>query len=204
MEENPPPPSPVTKADRKRLKDSIRKRGGKKMKKRLHVLNNPLKLAFRGWEDEPKPWKYSTCEEYIEWCHISKLFPHERHRMHRTSDKANLPHCLNGAFVERCIQVYQFLYRHAYVERNEAPLFICRMVYAEVVLHKVVDWTTIKTLKRITMPTERDIPRQRIFPNGGLGKRMKLKPQDTEPETDNQNRTLILMVVVDQEWHVEV
>ena len=184
MEENPPPPLPVTKADRKRLKDSLRKRGGKKMKKRLHVLNNPLKLAFRGWEDEPEPWKYSTCEEYIEWCHISKLFPHERHRMHRTSDKANLTHCLNGAFVERCIEVYQFLYRHAYVERNEAPLFISRMVYAEVVLHKVVDWTTIKTLKRVTMPTERDIPRQRIFPNGGLGKRMKLKPQDTEPETD--------------------
>jgi hypothetical protein len=58
------------------------------------------------------------------------------------------------------------------------------MVYAEVVLHKVVDWSTIKTLKRVTMPTERDIPKQRLYPDGGLGKKMKLKPHDTEPETE--------------------
>ena len=184
MEANPNPPPPLTGADRKRLKDLTRKRGGKRMKKRLHVLNNPAKLAFRGWENEPEPWKYSTCEEYIEWCHITKQFPHERHRYHRHSDKANLTHCLNGAFVERCIEVYQFLYKSEHVDRNEAPLFICRMVYAEVVLHKVVDWTTIKFAKRITMPTERDIPRQRTFPNGGLGRVLKVKPSNREYETD--------------------
>ena len=154
------------------------------MKKRLHVLNNPAKLAFRGWENEPEPWKYSTCEEYIEWCHITKQFPHERHRYHRHSDKANLTHCLNGAFVDRCIEVYQFLYNQKYVERNEAPLFICRMVYAEVVLHKVVDWTTIKFVKSITMPTERDIPRRRTFPDGGLGRALKVKPSNREYMTD--------------------
>ena len=95
-----------------------------------------------------------------------------------------MSHCLNGAFVERCIEVYQFLYKLKHVERNEAPLFICRMVYAEVILHKVVDWTTIKFVKSITMPTERDIPRQRIFPDGGLGRIMKVKPSDREYETD--------------------
>ncbi len=184
MEANQAPPAPLTGTDRKRLKDLTRKRGGKMMKKRLHVLNNPAKLAFRGWEDEPEPWKYSTCEEYIEWCHITKQFPHERHRYHRHSDKANLTHCLNAAFVERCIEVYQFLYKLPHVERNEAPLFICRMVYAEVVLHKVVDWTTIKFVKSITMPTERDIPRRRIFPDGGLGRALKLKPNDREYRTD--------------------
>ena len=184
MEANPAPPAPLSKADRKRERDQTRKRGGKKMKKRLHVLNNPAKLAFRGWEQEPEPWKYSTCEDYIEWCHISKQFPLERHRFHRNSDKANLTHCLNGAFVERCIEVYQFLYKLKHVERNEAPLFICRMVYAEVILHKVVDWTTIKFVKSITMPTGRDIPRQRIFPDGGLGRIMKVKPSDRKYETD--------------------
>ena len=184
MEGTPPAALPLTKAERKRMRDQNRKRGGKKMKKRLHVLNNPAKMAFRGWEDEPQPWKYSTCEEFIEWCHITKLFPHERHRNHRVSDKANLTFCHHAEFVERCIQVYQHLYNLRFVERNEAPLFICRMVYAEVVLHKVVDWSTIKTMKSVTMPRERDIPKQRVYADGGLGRKMRLKPQEKEPETE--------------------
>jgi hypothetical protein len=108
MEGNPAPAAeaPLSRAEKKKIRDRERKRGGKKMKKRLHVLNNPTKLAFRNWQDEPEPWKYSTCEEFIEWCHITKIFPHERHRNHRTSDKANLYYCLNAEFVERCIQVY--------------------------------------------------------------------------------------------------
>lgn len=177
----------LTGAERKRLKDKNRKRHGKKQKKRLHVLNNPNKLAFRGWEVEPEPWKYSTCEEYLEWCHISKLFPLERHRHHRASDKANLWHCLHADFVERCIQVYQFLYGKKTVERNEAPLFICRMVYAEVILHKVVDWRTIKASPSITMPTGRDIPKERRFREGGLGRKVNQKPNEAEYHTDDSD-----------------
>ena len=185
MEGNPAPAAavPLTKAERKRIKDRERKRGGKKMKKRLHVLNNPTKLAFRGWQDEPEPWKYSTCEEFIEWCHITKIFPHDRHRKHRISDKANLYYCLNAEFVERSIQVYKHLYKQSCVKRNEVPLFICRMVYAEVVLHKVVDWSTIKSTPSVRAPTERDIPKQRKYADGGLGKKMKEKTQVREPDT---------------------
>ena len=177
----------LTGAEQKRLKDKNRKRHGKKQKKRLHVLNNPNKLAFRGWEVEPEPWKYSTCEEYLEWCHISKLFPLERHRHHRGSDKANLWHCQHADFVSRCIEVYQFLYRKQTVERNEAPLFICRMVYAEVILHKVVDWRTIKASPSIFMPTEQDIPRERMFPRGGLGRKISQKPSEAEYQTDESD-----------------
>jgi hypothetical protein len=36
------------------------------------VLNNPLKLAFRGLEEVPEPRTYADCKEYIEWCHIDK------------------------------------------------------------------------------------------------------------------------------------
>jgi hypothetical protein len=30
--------------------------------KRLHVLNNPSKLASRRWKEVPKPWTYADCE----------------------------------------------------------------------------------------------------------------------------------------------
>ena len=73
---------PVTKADRKRQKDKERKKAGKHQKKRLHVLQNPAKLDFRGWESKEEPWSLATTEDYIEWCHISKLFPVERHQVH--------------------------------------------------------------------------------------------------------------------------
>jgi hypothetical protein len=64
--------------------------------------------------------------------------------------------------------VYQVLYGCANVERNEIVLYICRMVWAEVVLKKKVDWRMIKQAKNITMPEEPDIPMGVLrFPNGG-------------------------------------
>jgi hypothetical protein len=59
---------------------------------------------------------------------------------------------------------------------NEASLTICRMVWAELKLEKVVDWTTLKAAPGIHIPTQRDIPRGVLkFPEGGLSiKRMRL------------------------------
>jgi hypothetical protein len=111
-------------------------------RKRLHVLSNPSKLVFRGWEEVPKTWAYADCKEYIEWCHIDKKFPPEQHRKNRKSNKANLRFCSCPDFTQQCIEVYQVLYGHANVERNEVVLYICRMVWAEVVLKKKVDWRT--------------------------------------------------------------
>jgi hypothetical protein len=30
------------------------------------------KKAFLGWDDVLEPWDFSSCEAYIEWCHISR------------------------------------------------------------------------------------------------------------------------------------
>jgi hypothetical protein len=139
------------------------------------VLRNPSKLAFRGWEVVPEPWTYADCEEYIEWCHIDKTFPPERHRKNRKSNKANLRFYLCPDFTQQCVEVYQVLYGQASVERNEVMLYICRMVWTELVLKKTVDWCTIKQAKNITIPEEQDIPRGVLrFPHGGLN---LLRPQ---------------------------
>jgi hypothetical protein len=71
----------VTEGQQRKIeRDKTRARRGNVQRKRLHVLRNPSKLAFRGWEEVPEPWTYADCEEYIEWCHIDKKFPLERHR----------------------------------------------------------------------------------------------------------------------------
>jgi hypothetical protein len=168
---------------RKIEKDKTRVRRGNVQRKRLHVLNNPSKLAFRGWEEVPEPWTYADCKEYIEWCHINKKFPPERHRKNRKSNKENLRFysCLD--FRRWCIEVYQVLYGRANVERNEV-VYICQMVWAEVVLKNKVDWHTIKQAKNITMPEEPDIPTGVLrFPNGGLNFTKVIV--DKEKEEDN-------------------
>ena len=124
---------------RRRLRDIGRVRRGIHHKKRLHILLDESCKAFKGWEDKSEPWTYSTCESYIEWCHLSKLWPLYRHNAHRKSDKANLHYCQSPCFTERCIQVIQSVYRTPKVPRNEVNLSIARMVYAEVVLDKSVD-----------------------------------------------------------------
>jgi hypothetical protein len=156
------------------------------------MLNNPSKLAFRGWEEVPKPWTYANCEEYFEWCHIDKKFPPERHRKNRKSNKANLRFYSCPDFTQRCIEVYQVLYGRANVDRNEVTFYICRMVWAEVVLKKKVDWRTIKQAKNITMLKEQDIPTGVLrFPHGGLnlikGLMGKEEEEDDTEESEEDN-----------------
>ena len=55
-------------------RDRTRDRRGKPCRKRLKVLDNPSKLAFRGWTDVPEPWMFEQCKQYIEWCHVGKAF----------------------------------------------------------------------------------------------------------------------------------
>jgi hypothetical protein len=139
---------------RKEEADRTRERKGPIQRKRLYVLRNPEKLAFRGWKDVPEPWTFADCCKYIEWCHIGKVFPKERHNKHRRFSKANLKYCLDPEFKQRCIEVYQVLYNHAIVHKNEASLTICRIVWAELKLGKVVDWTTLKVAPGVHIPTQ--------------------------------------------------
>jgi hypothetical protein len=150
-------------------------------------------LAFGGWKDVPKPWTLANCCEYIEWCHIGKVFPEDRHNKHRRFSKANLKYCLDAEFKKRCIEVYQVLYNHKFVHRNEASLTICRMVWAELKLGKMVDWRTLKVAPGIHIPTERDIPRGVLkFSGGGLSIRRtqvekpdEYETSDSDPDSDS-------------------
>ena len=45
--------------------DRTRDRRGKPCKKRVKVLDNPNKLAFRGRTDVPEPWTFEQCKQYV-------------------------------------------------------------------------------------------------------------------------------------------
>jgi hypothetical protein len=134
---------------------------------------------------------YADCKEYIEWFHINNKFFPEWHRKNRKSNKANLRFCSYLGFTQQCIEVYQVLYGRTNVDRNEVTLYICRMVWAEVILKKV-DWRTIKQAKNITMSEEQDIPMEVLwFPYGGLnltkGLMGKEEEEDDTEESEEDN-----------------
>jgi hypothetical protein len=90
---------------RKIEKDKTRVRRGNVQRKKLHALRNPTKLAFRRWEEVPRPWTYANCKEYIEWCHINNFFFPQRHRKNRKSNKENPKFCLCSNFTQLYIEV---------------------------------------------------------------------------------------------------
>lgn len=162
----------LDKKSRKRMRDVGRVRNHKQ-KKRLHILyDNELK-AFKDWEDVPMPWTFMHCVKYIAWCHLGRMWPHSRYSSIRRYDKANLNYCTNEEVKERCIQAYQHIYNTSKVHRNEINLSILRMVYAEVILGVIVDWSTmeIQTNSKMTMIPMQTLPRVRKFPGEALGKK---------------------------------
>ena len=141
------------------------------------ILMDPTAKAFRGWRNIEADWSLTTCKTFVEWCHIDKLFPYHRHRSHLKQNYANLHYCRDDAFVQRCIEVYRFLYGTPKIPRSEVGLNICQMVYAELKLGRTVDWRTMKASKKITIPTDKDIPRAGPSnnPRDGLGPRKNIK-----------------------------
>ena len=148
-------------------RDRTRDRRDKSCRKRLKVLDNPQKLTFRGWTNVLELFKH--CKQYIEWCHVGKAFKQDQYLAHCLANKANLKFCENPDFMERCIQVYQYLFRKERVVRNEVTYKLCCMVWVEVGLQRRIDWHLYGTDTGVTLPPSADIPRTRTYPNGGLG-----------------------------------
>jgi hypothetical protein len=150
---------PLTRLGKKVLRDKDRKRNGKPHKKRVAILIHPKIKAFLGWRTEAEPWTYQTVNKYVDWCHINKLFPFWRHKEHRTQSKANLAYSKNEDFTQRCLEVWMAIYLEPKVYRNDNFCFcLVQMVYAEIILKKKVDWTTLPELREGVHPDEVTIP----------------------------------------------
>lgn len=155
------PPSigkPLTGPQKKAGRDKDRRRNGKGHKKRVLLLLHLKIKAFLGWRTEPEPWTYETVNKYVDWCHINKLFPYWRHKIHLAQNKANLGYCNNESFTRRCLEVWIRLYGEPKPYRNDNfCFFLVQMVYTECILKKKVDWTSLKELPVGDHPQEASI-----------------------------------------------
>ena len=152
-------------------KEKRTKKKGDPQPRHRRILLDPNSRAFNGWDKVESPWTFPRCKLFVGWCHIGKLFPLHRHKIHLHNNCANLHYCRDDDFVQRCIEVHRALYGTPKVPKSEVSLGICQMVYAELKLGIVVDWSTMKTSKKVTVPNVRDIPRAGPShnPRDGLG-----------------------------------
>jgi hypothetical protein len=149
---------PLSRLQKKAIRDKDRRRKGKGHKKRVPLLVHPKIKAFGGWRTEPEPWTFKTVNKYVDWCHINKLFPYWRHKIHLAQNKANLGYCKSESFIGRCLNVWIRLYGEPMPYRNDNfCFFLVQMVYAECILKKKVDWTTLKELLVGDHPEEASI-----------------------------------------------
>lgn len=115
---------------------------GKRHDWRLEILRDDNILAEDGWRSEIQPWTYCVCSKYIEWCHIDKHWPEERHKKHITNNQALYTSCTNKKLTTRMSEVYKAYWGVPSPEDNYVPLCILRMVYAEVILGVDVLWAS--------------------------------------------------------------
>ena len=104
---------------------------------------NPLCVAEPGWEEEPKKsWDCTTCKKYVKMTHLSKMWSRERAEKQVRRWEGQISTCLSKHFVHR----YEEVTRSAEL-RDSKPNVMnysnMAMVWAEIVLHKDVDWRTI-------------------------------------------------------------
>ena len=56
-------------------RDKTRDRRDKPCRKRLKVLDNLDKLAFREWTEVLEPWMFEQCKQYIQGCLLCRDVP---------------------------------------------------------------------------------------------------------------------------------
>jgi hypothetical protein len=133
----------LQKRKRKRAPSKTPHPKGKRHELRYEVLRDNELIAEIGWRNEIQPWSYRTCTKYIDWCHIDKHFPEEKHETHVLHNRALYTSCTNMKMLTRVSEVYNAFWGVPIPEDNCVPLCIWRMVYAEVILGKDVKWSTL-------------------------------------------------------------
>jgi hypothetical protein len=146
-------------------------------KKRLLIFF--MRLKKHSWDGKmyQNHGIFPVVRHTLKWYHLFRGFLHYHYRLHPHANKSNFHLCKWPIFKERYMEICQYIYNITFLERNEWPLSIVRMVYAEMVLEKQVDWKTIKIQPKSNMiaPKVRFIGTGRKFPHGGLGKKMPTK-----------------------------
>ena len=116
---------------------------------RPEVTKDPTAVAEQGWDTEPADmiWTAGEATKYVKWYHIDKVFPEHRWPLHHNQGVALNRTCIDPHFKHRLLEVVQTLFPGNAQLLTRASYNLAAMVYAELRLHRKVDWRTVKTKK---------------------------------------------------------
>lgn len=107
------------------------------------ATDDPDAVAEEGWQDEEEtPWTCTTCKRYVKMKHLMKLWPRAQAIISGPRREGLASNCQSAHFLHRYHEV-----TIAVGVRNARPEIMLysnmAMVWAEIVLHKDVDWRTV-------------------------------------------------------------
>src|SRR5579875_2903105 len=116
---------------------------GKPQEMNWNITDDPNAVAEEGWESEPKsPWTCTTCKKYVKMYHLMKLWPREQAMISGPRWEGPANSCRSEHFKLR----YHEVTIQVGVQNSRPGIMLysnMAMVWAEIVLHKEVDWTTV-------------------------------------------------------------
>ena len=116
---------------------------GKAPQMNWEETDDPDCVAEDGWQDEPERlWTCTMCKKYVKMTHLLKLWPRAQARISGPRREGLASSCLSSHFTHRYHEV-----TIAVGVRNARPEIMLysnmAMVWADIVLHKDVDWRTV-------------------------------------------------------------
>src|SRR5579875_663169 len=111
-----------------------------------NVTDDPNNVAEEGWEHETQtPWTCTTCKKYVKMSHLMKLWPRAQAMISGPRREGPTSSCLSNHFRQR----YHEVTIEVGVQNSRPEIMLysnMAMVWAEIVLHKDVDWSTVAGL----------------------------------------------------------
>lgn len=110
----------------------------------LEIFHDPNLLAYNGWETEPEPWTASTAQAYVGFPHFDRLWPERCHEQHCKAKGARYNNIEDVDVKWRFLTILRAISNSERWPKNSIPRCILSTMYAEHVLRKAVDWSTLR------------------------------------------------------------
>jgi hypothetical protein len=155
---------------------------------------DPDCVAEPGWDTEPqRTWTCTTCKKYVKMTHLAKLWPRSQMEISAPRWEGPTSNCQSNHFLRRYWEVHD-----AVGLPNSKPTMmnysLMAMVWAEIVLHKDVDWRTV--YGRNVSNLDRS---HHMIPTAWIG------PSDCVPQWSNRGANVGNVAVADDDtsqWEV--
>jgi hypothetical protein len=157
-------------------------------------VEDPNCVAEPGWDTEPaRTWSLKICRQYVKMTHLAKIWPRAQMLVSGPRWEGPTTTCERNHFRQRYWEVHDFVGLP-----NSKPTImkygLMSMVWAEIVLHKDVDWSTVggKNVERLNRS-------QNFIATNWIG------PSDCLPQWSNRTANATNEVVPDDDtsqWEV--